>query len=810
MFNKKIIFLALILLPWSLTAQITLSGKIISADDQQALAGAHVSLLQNVYHQVTAADGSFEFKNLKPGNYTLSTSFLGFENKSQEVEIKRDTSLQIILKSAVFLQDEVVVSASRPAAKTPLTQSIVDAGQISKSNSGADLPYLLQQTPSLVVSSDAGTGIGYTSLRIRGSDITRINVTMNGVPVNDPESHSVFFVNMPDFASSIDNIIIQRGVGTSTNGAAAFGASLNIKTDAPSADAFARLESNAGSYNSFRNSLNFSTGRSKKGFALSGRLSKITSDGYVDRGWSDLASYYLSGSWSSNKTLVKLIATSGKQSTYQAWNGVPKDSLKTESGRRYNPSGEMLDNDGKVIGYYKDQTDNYQQNYYQLHLAHQFTPELRLSGAAFLTKGRGYYESWKNQRKFSDYQLPNVIIGGETIRRTDLVQQKWLDNDFYGFNLALNHQTKRQNTTFGGGWNQYNGNHYGYISWAKYSSESLNDMPWYKNNSLKTDYNIYLKSLFELSPKISLFGDVQYRHIDYDISGIHDDLRDISQEHRFDFFNPKAGVFYTINQQNNAYISVALTHREPNRSVYRDADSSQNISHEQLINLEAGYSFASQSFTLNSNVYYMQYKDQLVLTGKISNVGAAILTNVPESYRLGIENSLNYSINRNLSVGGHLSLSSNKIINYTHFVDNWNYWDDPDSEPYQYAKELGTTNISFSPDVVAGLQIGVKPFDGMLIDLQASYVSRQYLDNSSNTSRSLDPYLVSNARLIYEVPQQLFKKLELKLQVNNLFSSKYETNGWVYQYVSDKQRYTTDGYFPQAPVNAMFGLSVMF
>jgi len=810
MFNKKIFLLVLIFLPWSLAAQYSISGKIISADDGDALAGAHVTIVQNAYHQVTDADGSFEFKNLKPGKYDLSTSFLGFENQVKGFELSQDRNLQIVMQPATFLQDEVVVSASRPVPKTPLTQSFVDAANISKNNSGADLPYLLQQTPSLVVSSDAGTGIGYTSLRIRGSDITRINVTMNGVPVNDPESHGVFFVNLPDFASSIDNINIQRGVGTSTNGSAAFGASLNIKTDAPSDEAFARLESNAGSYNSFRNSLNFSTGRSEKGFALNGRLSKITSDGYVDRAWSDLASYYLSGSWSSNRTLIKLIATSGKQATYQAWNGVPKDSLKTASGRRYNPSGEMLDEDGNLIGYYKDQTDNYQQDYYQLHIAHQFTDELRLSGAAFLTKGRGYYESWKNQRKFSDYQLPNVIIGGDTIRRTDLVQQKWLDNSFYGFNLALNHTTKRLNTTFGGGWNQYDGDHYGYISWAQYSSESLNDRPWYENNGLKTDYNIYVKSLFELNRKLSLFADLQFRHIDYDISGIHDDLRDISQKHQFDFFNPKAGVFYTINKQNSAYFSVAFSQREPNRSVYRDADPTQEIKHEKLLNFEAGYAFNSQKFTLNSNVYYMQYKDQLVLTGKINNVGAAILTNVPESYRFGIENSINYSINSVLSLGGHFSVSTNKIKNYTHFVDNWNYWDNPEVEPYQYATEMGTTNISFSPDVVAGLQIGVKPFNGLLVDLQTSYVSRQYLDNSSSKDRSLDPYLVSSARIIYEIPQQLFKKLELKLQMNNLFSTWYETNGWVYQYVSEKQEYTLDGYFPQAPINAMFGLSVTF
>ncbi|MBU2466874.1 MAG: TonB-dependent receptor, partial [Bacteroidetes bacterium] len=372
MFNKKFLIVALIFLPWSLIAQFSISGKVVSADADEALSGAHVRLMPTTYKQVADAGGQFSFNNLSAGNYQLITSFLGFEDEVKFVTLKRDTVLEVVMKPASFLQDEVVVSASRPRPKTPLTYSIIDAKEIGKNNSGADLPYLLQQTPSLVVSSDAGTGIGYTSLRIRGTDLTRINVTINGVPVNDPESHGVFFVNLPDFAASVDNIHIQRGVGTSANGAAAFGASLNIKTDAPSDKAFARYESNVGSFNTYRNSLNFSTGRSKQGFALNGRLSRITSDGYVDRGWSDLKSYYLSASWSNAQTLIKIIATSGKEATYQAWNGVPKDSLKTASGRRYNPSGEMFNSEKKLIGYYKNQTDNYQQDYYQLHLAHQF------------------------------------------------------------------------------------------------------------------------------------------------------------------------------------------------------------------------------------------------------------------------------------------------------------------------------------------------------------------------------------------------------------------------------------------------------
>ena len=807
---KRIIFLVVLLLPMALAAQFSLQGKIIANDNQTPLAGAHIQLMPGNQQLVADVDGEFIFRNLKSENYLLTISFIGFEKVTKEVPLRKDETLTISLKPAAFLQDEIVVRASRPEPKTPLTYSVVEASELRKNSSGADLPYLLQQTPSLVVSSDAGTGIGYTSMRIRGTDLTRINVTMNGVPVNDPESHGVFFVNLPDFAASVDNIHIQRGVGTSANGAAAFGASLNIKTDSPSDHAFAQMESQAGSYNTFRNSLSFSTGRSPKGFVLDGRLSRITSDGYIDRGWSDLKSYYLSGSWAGKNTLVKLIATSGKEKTYQAWYGVPKDSLKTATGRRYNPSGEIINANGELVGYYENQTDNYQQDYYQLHLAHEFSAHTSLSGAAFLTKGRGYYESWKNQQKFNDYGLPDLIIGDETITRTDLIQQKWLDNDFYGFNLAFRHEKGRLNTTLGTGWNQYEGDHFGYITWAQFASESFNDTPWYTNTGLKTDFNVYLKSLYAPSGSASVFIDLQYRFIDYKINGIHDDLRDISQQHQFNFFNPKAGVFFTIDQRNKAYASVAVSHREPNRSVYRDADLGQQITHEQLINLEAGYGFQTSKLRLNTNVYYMHYNNQLVLTGKINNVGAAILTNVPRSYRLGIESSINYSFNHLLSLGAHLSVSDNKILSYTHYVDNWNYWDDPENQPYQYATELGTTNISFSPAVVGGFSIGLLPFKGFAIDLTGSYVSRQYLDNTSNTARSLDPYFVANANMRYQIPQQLFKKLELKLQLNNLSSNWYETNGWVYQYVYNGEENTLDGYFPQALLHGIFGVSVMF
>lgn len=802
----KLFSVLFLLLPFNLAAQYAIRGTVSDKNTQESLVGAHVSIENTNLKTITNQNGEFYFDKIKKGEYVIIASFIGFETEKQSTTINSDKTVNFSLQPTSFMQDEIVVRSTRNDDKTPLTYSEIDAAELRKINKGADLPYLLQNTPSLVVTSDAGAGVGYTNLRIRGSDITRINVTMNGVPVNDPETHTVYFVDLPDIASSIDNIQIQRGVGTSTNGAAAFGASINIKTDEVETEPYAMLNSNVGSFNTLKNTLSFSTGRSKNGFNINGRLSKITSDGYIDRGWSDLGSYYLSGSWSGKKTLVKLIATSGVEKTYQAWNGIPKDSIDTNP--TYNPSGEMFDQDGNIKGYYDNETDNYQQDYYQLHVAHSFRNNLILSATAFLTNGKGYYETWKNQKSFSSYGLPDVVIGNEVISKTDLIQQKWLENSYYGLYAALEHKTGRFSTTYGGGWNQFDGNHFGKISWAQFASTSTNDWDWYRGTGLKTDYHVFAKTNIEISRKISLFIDLQYRHIDYDMKGTHDDLRNITQSHTFDFFNPKSGIFFTINSQNSMYFSVAKSNREPSRTVYRDADLNQKINPEQLLDFELGYSLNNKKLNFNTNIYYMNYKEQLVMTGKINNIGSAIMTNVPESYRLGIENSLNYKLLKKLNIGLNLSLSTNKIKNFTEFVDNWNYWDDTENQSYQYEFELGTTDISFSPSVVGGASITYLPIKNMEINLIGNYVSRQYLDNTSNKYRSLDPYFISNLNINYEWKQPIFKTLTLSLSVNNLFNEKYETYGWVYKYINDGAEYLEDGYFPQAGTNFMFGITI--
>ena len=726
-----------------------------------------------------------------------------FAQSNSTTNVNEQEYLNALIDTLITIEDEIIVTASRVGQKTPLTYSEISSNELKKSNQGTDLPYLLQNTPSLIVTSDAGAGVGYTGMRVRGSDLTRINVTLNGVPINDAESNLVYFVDLPDIASSVDNIQIQRGVGNSSNGAAAFGASINIKTDEQTTDSFARLSSSVGSFNTLKNTLNFSTGRNRNGFNFNGRISKINSEGYIDRAYSDLFSYQLSASWSNKNNFIKFMIMNGKEQTYQAWNGCPKDSLATN--QTFNPAGMMYDKGGNFIGYYENEIDKYNQTYYQLHYAHSFNANLILTASAFLTTGKGYYENYKNDKKLSNYGLEPITIGDTIIKRLNLVQQKWLDNKFYGLNINLNHKINKFDINYGGSWNKYDGNHYGIINWAEYAIP-LN-YRWYENTGNKEYYNIYVSSNYELNSYLNFFAEIQYRHINYDLNGIHDDLNDITQKHIFNFWNPKVGVFYTINENNSAYFSVAYSNREPNRDIYTDADEIQreNVTHEKLIDYELGYSYRNRKIALNTNLFYMDYKDQLVVTGEINNVGNSIMMNVDKSYRLGLEGSLAYQVNSHFALDFNFALSQNKIIDFIDYVElydkEWNYLG-------QSKNNLGTTDISFSPNVISGFNLKVTPIRYFDIVFQEKYVGRQYIDNTSTLSRSLDPYFTSNININYEWKQSLFKTLNFNLAINNIFNNKYCSNAWVYKVIVGGNEYIENGYFPQAGINFMFGVIV--
>ena len=797
------IIIIAVLMPLNLLAQFSISGNVIDKENHEVLIGAHVSLKELNLITVTDNNGNFKFENIKKGTYTLKATYLGFKTYSTDVKVTKDSKINIAMTMEVLMEDEVIVTASRVGDKTPLTYSEIDSEELRRSNQGSDLPFLLQNTPSVVVTSDAGAGVGYTGMRIRGSDLTRINVTLNGIPVNDAESNLVYFVDLPDLASSVDNIQIQRGVGNSSNGAAAFGASINIKTDEQTTEPFARLSSTFGSFNTLKNTINFSSGRNNNGFNFNGRISKINSDGYIDRAYSDLFSYQLSASWSDENDFLKFMIMNGKEETYQAWNGTPKDSLATNP--TFNPSGMMYDKDGNFLGYYENEIDKYDQSYYQIHYAHSFSENLTLTASAFLTTGKGYYENYKNDKSFSSYGLPSFVIGDTIIESVNLVQQKWLDNKYYGFNIAMNHKVGRFDLNYGGSWNRYDGDHFGIINWAEYGVP-LN-YRWYENTGNKQYYNAFISANYELNRHLNLFAEMQYRHINYSIEGIHDDLNDVTQQHIFNFWNPKGGIFYSINDNNSAYFSVAYSNREPNRDIYTDADEIQRerVTHEKLTDYELGYSYRNRKMALNTNIFYMDYKDQLVMTGEINNVGNTIMTNVDKSYRLGLEGSAAFQFNRYFALDFNFALSQNKILNYVDYVDNydadWNYLG-------QIEDNLGTTDISFSPNIIGGLNFKVTPINHLDIVFQEKYVGRQYIDNTSTLSRSLDPYFVSNVIINYEWKQTLFKDLNFNLSVNNIFNNKYCSNAWVYKAAVGGEEYIEDGYFSQAGINFMFSVII--
>ncbi len=807
MVKKIALFSVLIaLMPLFMVAQSAVDGTVLNGKTGQPLSGATVKL--DGYSTASGSNGGFKFNSIKAGRHHLAVSYVGFAAFDTAFTTSAGINITVKLKPVSYFSEEVIVSAYRAGAETPSSHTNLSQKQIAKQNLAQDLPYLLAQTPSVVVSSDAGTGVGYTGIRIRGTDLTGINVTLNGVPVNDPESGTVYFVDLPDLASSTESMQIQRGVGTSTNGAAAFGASINIKTDGFADNPYAEYAFSGGSFNTFKNTVKFGTGIMDGKWNFTGRASVISSDGYIDRATSNLKSAYFAGGYYGKKDIVKAIVMLGKEKTYQAWYGVPKDSLETNP--TYNPAGEMYDNNGNFLGYYNNQTDNYIQNYYQLHYAHRFSSWLNLTSALFYTKGKGYYESYKNNQKFSKYGMADTIIGNDTINRTNLIRQKWLDNDYYGIIMTLNYQKNNFKMNIGGSWNQYNGDHYGKVVWAQVARLGDHDRNWYFNNGIKTYYNLFAKGQYSFTKTLSLYLDLQYRHINYAIDGTHDDLTDFIQNHQYNFFNPKAGVVYKLTDANVLFASVAVANREPSRSDFRDADEGATVLPERLIDYELGYNFNGKRVVFNANAFYMDYKNQLVLTGKINNVGSAIRTNVAKSFRAGIELSAALQVTDWFNWNLNFTYSQNKIKDFTEYVDNWNYWDDPDNQPLQYEKKLGTTDISFSPDIVGSSNLAFTFAKHLKANLVSNYVGRQYIDNTSSSQRSLDPYFINNVKLNYTWYPGFVKSIDFLLSLNNIFNNRYETNAWVYRYVYGEEEYEMNGYFPQAGFNVLGGVVVKF
>ena len=700
--------------------------------------------------------------------------------------------------------EQVNINALRASENTPVTFTNISKNKIEEQNLGQDIPYLLSNTPSIVTTSDAGSGIGYTGFRLRGTDQTRINVTINGVPLNDPESQGVWWVNMPDFATSIENIQIQRGVGTSTNGAASFGASINLKTNVLRTKAYAKTNNSFGSFRTLKNNIEFGTGLINNKFSFDGRLSRISSDGYIDRATSDLKSFYISGGYYGNNNVLKAIVFSGKEKTYQAWNGVPLNFLEDTDLRTYNSYT------------YENEIDNYGQTHYQLHFNKQLNSKTNYNIALHYTKGAGYYEQFKSDESLSDYGLSNIIIGYDTLKETDLIRRKWLDNDFYGTIFSLNKTINKVKLTLGGGWNKYFGRHFGEIIWAEFASNSEIREKYYNNDASKKDFNIYAKFDFKIDENFNLFIDLQNRQVNYSFMGYDENLYNIKQSEKFNFFNPKLGLFYNLNKNKSAYASFAIANKEPNRNDFVESSINSRPKHETLYDTEIGYNLNYDNFNISLNSYYMIYKDQLVLTGEINDVGAYTRTNIDYSERKGIEIEIHYKLNEKLIFSGNATISKNKISNFTEFIDNWDTWG-------QEKIDYEDTDISFSPNLIWSSMIDYKITENLNIQFISKYVGEQFIDNTSSDDRKLDSYLTHNKRIIYDLNSKIFETFRITLQLNNILNKNYTNNAWVYRFITNsfdptqtdpyinknkEGSYDMAGYFPQAGRNFLIGISI--
>lgn len=667
--------------------------------------------------------------------------------------------------------DEVIISAVRATGKTPVTFTNVSKEEIAPRNLGQDIPILLNYLPSVVTTSDAGAGIGYTGIRVRGSDATRVNITINGVPFNDSESHGTFWVNLPDFASSVESLQLQRGVGTSTNGSGAFGASLNLLTDAFSREASAEIANSFGSFNSRKHTAKFSTGLMNGNFEFAGRLSVIKSDGYIDRASSDLKGYFLQGTYNEGNTLIKGLVFGGREITYQAWNGIDPETMN--GNRTFNSAGLYTDEAGNVR-FYDNEVDNYQQDHYQLHWNQKYGENWSTNVALHYTRGIGFFENFREDADFAEYGLAPVA-GQET---TDLVRRKWLDNDFYGFTFSANYRDNRFDVVLGGGWNKYHGAHFGTVEWARFASQSDPGQQYYFDTGHKTDGNIFGKVTYELTSKLSLFGDLQYRRVSYRADGVQPEpVADI-----FHFFNPKGGLTYSFARGNQLYASYAVANREPNRVDYESGTTRP----ERLHDVELGWRYQKAKISWNANLYYMAYQDQLILTGALNDVGNPIRSNSERSYRLGFEFDATVQVTPKVEWRPNFTVSANKNIDL-----NFN------------GQNFGTTDIAYSPNFIAGNLLSYAPLANLKLVVLSKYVGRQFMNNIESPTAELPDYLVNDFNVVYVIKsKKIFDEIILSGLVNNFLDREYVSNGYMW----DVFPY----YYPQAGINFLAGATVKF
>ncbi len=800
-------------------AQFSINGFVRDAKTKEVLVSATIQLANQKRYAITDAQGRFELKSIPAGEQELVINFLGYLELRQQVNVTGNVKIDFTLEESAQLTDEVLVVATRVSDKSPTTFTTLDKAILQKQNFGQDLPFVLNWTPSMVATSDAGAGIGYTGMRIRGSDATRINVTINGIPLNDSESQGVYWVNVPDIATSAQSIQVQRGVGTSTNGAGAFGASINLQTNTRNDKPYADLINSFGSFNTLRNTVGVGTGLINNKFAFDGRMSLIHSDGFIDRASSDLKSFYLSGGYYGEKTIVKAIVFGGREITYQSWYGVPESRLNNDEeamletaateGWNEDQTNNLLKSNSRTFNTYeyKDQVDNYGQNHFQLHTSHRFSEFLTANASLHYTHGNGYYEEFKYGEKFSSYGLPNTIIGNDTITSADLVRRRWLDNHFYGITYSASYEKEKWSSVFGGSVNRYDGDHFGEITWAKVAVNAPKDYRYYFNNGDKRDFSIFWKTNYRLTDKLTGFVDLQYRTISYLTSGKENKQNEFNINQQFNFFNPKFGLTYSVSSEQQLYASYSIANREPVRDDFVEAPIGVTPKSELLRNIEAGWRFRKNHIALNANYYLMSYQNQLVLTGKLSDTGASIRTNVDESYRTGIELDGAIRISSKFSWNANLTLSQNKILNFDEVL--YDYGANFD-EYNEVARNYKNADISFSPNVIVGSGFSYHPVSAIDLTLLSKYVGKQYLDNTSNEARHIDSYFINDLRLTYTWKPIYFRELSVSLLANNILDVKYSSNGYTYGYLGGPTEYRQNYYYPQAGRNFLAMLTIRF
>lgn len=798
MFYKKIFSFAVLLFMISVSAKAqVISGKVVDARTKDSLPGANIVQEGTTNGVSTSNNGEFTLKLLKSGKKAIKISYVGYKTREIILSGRNQKGMTINLISKTIMSNAIQVEALRVNKRSAVTYTNLTRKQIKKENLGHEIPYLLRMTPSVVTTSDDGLGFGYTGIRIRGVPATRINVTINGIPLNDAEEQAVYWVDLPNLASSVQSMQIQRGVGTSTNGAGAFGASINIQTTGIVPDPYGDVSTSVGSYNSEKYNVKFGTGLLKNGWSFDGSLSKLHSDGYIDRAFSNLKSFFLTGSHYGKHSLLQANVFSGKERTYQAWYGVEQSILDTN--RTYNPYT------------YPNQTDNYQQDHYQLLYSYKVHSNWILNAAAFFVKGRGYYEEYKKNQLFSDYKLNNVIIGQDTIRSTNLIRRKWLNNDFYGVTYSSDYKKGKQlSLKIGGLYDIYSGTHYGRVIWAQYFSNGQIRHTYYNNRATKKDFNIYTKLTYRLAPKLSGFGDMQLRKIAYNFLGNGTVKRNgkevivpMQQNAYLTFWNPKIGFNYQINKSQRYYLSFGVGNKEPDRNDYVESTPQSRPKPETLYDWETGYRYNTRHLFLGATGYFMDYHNQLVLTGQINDVGDYIQSNVKSSYRLGLELQAAFKITKFLQWSGNATISRNKIKLYHEYIDNYDTGG-------QTMKTFHNTDIAFSPGFIGSSDFHFKE-GNLSADFMSKYIGKQYLDNTQNNNSIINAYFVNNLRLSYDlrsVPG--FKDINISFLLNNIFNELYESNGYNYSYISGGKLTLQNYYYPQAGRNFLVRVKLGF